>query len=88
MHWWLENIPKACRDIHLPKVDFTIHTDVNGSGLGGTDEFSPIGGRWGKDENKHINYLELKSIFNSIQCYHFWWQGCSILELSLIIPLQ
>ena len=84
----LENIPKACRNIHLPKVDFTIHTDASESGLGATHKFSPIGGRWGKDKNKHINYVELNSVFNGIQGYHFWWQGCSILELSLIIPLQ
>ena len=88
MHWCLENIPKACRDILLPKVDFTILPDASASGVGAKDEFSPIGGRWGKDENKHINYLELKPIFNGIQGYHFWWQGYSILELSLIIPLQ
>ena len=84
----LENIPKTCRNIHLPKVDFTIHTDASESGLGATHKFSPIGGRWGKDKNKHINYVELNSVFNGIQGYHFWWQGCSILELSLIIPLQ
>ena len=88
MHWCLENIPKACRDILLPKVDFTILPDASASGVGAKDVFSPIVGRWGKDENKHMNYLELKPIFKSIQGYHFWWQGYSILELSLIIPLQ
>lgn len=51
------------------KVDFIIHTEVSVFGLGAIDGFSPIGGRWVKHENGHINYLELKATLN----YHLWW---------------
>ena len=70
-----KNTPKAYRDLHLRKVDFTIHTDASESGLRDTDGFSPLGGSWWKHENKHIDYLELKAIFNDLQGYYIWSQG-------------
>lgn len=58
LYCWLENIPNACRKIHLRKVDFTIPKDPSESDWGATDGFY-----------NHINYLELKAIFNATQSY-------------------
>ena len=43
LHWWLKEIPKACTNIHLPKVDFVIHTDGSQTGFGATDGNNPSG---------------------------------------------
>ena len=75
LYWWLKNIPRACRNIHLPQVDFVIYTDASETGWGATDSVSPIGGKWEKHENGHINFLELKAILKAIQGYHLYWQG-------------
>ena len=42
-HWWLKEISKACTNIHLPKVDFAIHTDASQTGWGATDGDNPTG---------------------------------------------
>ena len=63
LHWWLKEIPKACTNIHLPKVDFVIHTDASQTGWGATDVNNPTGGKWLENQEDHINYLELKAIF-------------------------
>ena len=44
--WWLKEIPKVCTNIHLPKVDFAIHTDASQTGWGATDGNNPTGGKW------------------------------------------
>ena len=41
---WLKEIPKACRNINLPKVDFVIYTDASQNGWGATDGNNPT--RW------------------------------------------
>ena len=63
LHWWLKEIPKPCTNIHLPKVDFVIHTDASQTGWGATDANNPTGGKWLENQEDHINYLELKAIF-------------------------
>ena len=45
LYWWLQHIPKACRHIHLTKIDFTICTDASELGWEATDGCFPIGGR-------------------------------------------
>ena len=44
LHWWLKEIPKVYTNIHLPKVDFLIHTDASQAGWGTTDVNNPTGG--------------------------------------------
>ena len=48
LHWWLKEIPKVYTNIHLPKVDFVIHTDASQAGWGTTDVNNPTGGVVGK----------------------------------------
>ena len=57
LHWWLQHIPKACRHIHLPKINFTIYADASELGWGATDECFPIGGKWDANKQSHINFL-------------------------------
>ena len=44
LHWWLKEIPKACRNIYLPTVDFVIHIDASQTGWGATEGNNPTGG--------------------------------------------
>ena len=73
--WWLKEIPKACTNIHLPKVDFVIHTDASQTGWGATDGNNPTGGKWLENQDYHINYLELKAIFLAVRVYQRYWRG-------------
>ena len=73
--WWLKEIPKACTNIHLPKVDFVIHTDASQTGWGATDGNNPTGGKWLENQGYHINYLELKAIFLAVRVYQRYWRG-------------
>ena len=43
LHWWLQHIPNTCRDIHLPKICFTIYTSASALGWGATGGCFPIG---------------------------------------------
>ena len=74
-HWWLQHIPKACRHIHLPKIDFTIYTDASELGWGATNGCFPIGERWDANEQSHINFLELKAVFLALNRYYKSWKG-------------
>ena len=47
----------ACTDIHLPKVDFVIHTDASQTGWGAIDGNNPTGGKWLENQEDHMNYL-------------------------------
>ena len=75
LHWWLKEIPKACTNIHLPKVDFVIHTNASQTGWGATDRNNPTGGKWLENQEDHINYLELKAIFLAVRAYQRYWRG-------------
>ena len=75
LHWWLQHIPNACRHIHLPKIDFTIYTDASELGWGATDGCFPTEGRWGANEQSHINFLELKAVFLALNRYYESWKG-------------
>ena len=75
LHWWLKEIPKACTNIHLPKVDFVIHTDASQTGWGATDGNNPTGEEWLENQEYHINYLKLKVIFLAVMAYQRYWRG-------------
>ena len=74
LHWWLQHIPKACRHIHLPKIDFTLYTVASELGWGATEGCFPIGERWGTNEQSHINFLELKAVFLALNRYCRSWK--------------
>ena len=47
LYWWLKEILKVvCRNIHLPKVDFLIHTDASQTGWGGAGVSNPTERKW------------------------------------------
>ena len=70
LNWWLESTPKAMAYILLPEVNFIINTDASESGWRATNNISPNGGIWDKnDKEYHINYLELKAIYLAIKAY-------------------
>ena len=69
LNWWLEHIDSSVFRIHSPKVDLVIATDASELGWGATDGKKPTGGRWGINENSHINLLELKAIHLALCSY-------------------
>ena len=44
LRWWLNEISKGCKNIHLPKADLVIHTDASQTGWGATDGNNPTRG--------------------------------------------
>ena len=74
LHWWLQGIHKACRDIHLPQIDFIIYSDASELGWGATDGFFPIRRRWAANEQSHINFLELNTAFLALNRYYKFWK--------------
>ena len=82
LHWWLQHIPNACKHIHLPKIDFTIYTDASELGWGATDGCFPIGERWDANEQSHINFLELKSVFLALNRYYKSWKGSRYIRIK------
>ena len=75
LHWWLKEIPSACRNIHLSKVDFVIHTDASQTSWGATDGNNSSGEIWLENQEYHNNYLELKAIFLAVRAYQRYWRG-------------
>lgn len=49
LHWWLKEIQKALRSIHLPKLDFVISFDASQTGWGAIDG-NNSGGKWLKNQ--------------------------------------
>ena len=62
-------------NIHLPDIDFTIHTDASKISMGATDGNSPTNDKWIEEKGNHINYLELKAIFLAVKSYRRYWLG-------------
>ena len=75
LNWWLTEIPHARMNIHLPDIDFTIHTDASKISMGATDGNSPTNDKWIEEKGNHINYLELKAIFLAVKSYSRYWLG-------------
>ena len=69
LEWWIHNIPHTFKNIVIPNVDITIHTDASLTGWGITDDITPSGGQWLPQELEHINILELKAAYFGILAY-------------------
>ena len=68
LNWWLESTPKAMAYTLLPEVNFIINTDASESGWRTTNNISPDGGIWDKnDKEYYINCLELTAIYLAIK---------------------
>ena len=69
LHWWVLNI-ESCNGspVVTPPPDLTIYTDASKRGWGGICLNQQANGKWSASEKLlHINFLELKSAFLSIQ---------------------
>ena len=75
LHWQFKQFPKACTNIHLTKVDFVIHTDARQAGWEATDGNNSTWGKWLKNQEYQINYLELKAIFLAVRAQQRYWRG-------------
>ena len=60
--WWLNNFPKSSCLIRGTTPDMSIDTDASMQGCGAHLGEHTIGGRWLKEEQDHINVLELCAI--------------------------
>ena len=82
LHCCFQHIRKACRHIHLPKIDFTIYADTSELGWGATDGCFPIGKRWEANEQSHTNFLELKAVFSALNRSYKSWKGSRHIKIK------
>jgi hypothetical protein len=72
LRWWLTPSAFEHKKLSLPPVILKLQTDASLSGWGcfNTSTGESAGGRWSICEsNNHINWLELKACFLSLQCF-------------------
>ena len=72
LNWWISNIDKAFKPISHGPPYRRIETDSSMTGYGGHDVTNglDISGMWLDSEKElHINYLELKAVFLSLQAF-------------------
>lgn len=72
-NWWLNEIPHAKRDIHLPDIDFTTNTDASEVGWEATYGSYHTGSEWLEEKGNLISYLELKAIYLAVKSYSRYW---------------
>ena len=61
--WWIENVDKFPKPIHLPPFTTEMYSDASGSGFGISCEGQKTQGLWNKNEQDlHINAQELLAI--------------------------
>ncbi len=71
LRWWRDNIMISKRDIIVPPVDVTMYSDASMKGWGGhTADNDSTGGDWSMaEQNMHINELELRAAFLTLQAF-------------------
>lgn len=68
--WWIDNITTQDRKIFRPGTDINLYTDASNIGWGCHLNQRCTGGGWSSGERSlHINALELKAIFLSLQTF-------------------
>ena len=82
LNWWLTEIPHARRNICLPDIDITIHTDASKIGWGETDGNNPTDDKLIEEKENHINYLELKAIYLAGTSYRRYWLGKKHIQVN------
>ena len=82
LNWWLTEIPHARRNIYLPDIDITIHTDASKIGWGETDGNNPTDDKLIEEKENHINYLELKAIYLAGTSYRRYWLGKKHIQVN------
>lgn len=72
LYWWINNIERAYRPIVLSKPDIIIESDSSLIGYGAINKTShtTFSGLWSKSDSElHINFLEMKAAFLSLQYF-------------------
>ena len=72
LNWWISNIDRAFKPISHGPPYRRIETDSSMTGYGGNDVTNglDISGMWLDSEKElHINHLELKAVFLSLQAF-------------------
>ena len=68
LQWWVDNIDNSFNVIQHEPPSLVINTDASKIGWGGVLDNITCGGRWTPQESdKHINCLELRAAFFSLQ---------------------
>ena len=63
LHWWVNNVTLAFRNITQTNPDLTLTTDTSTIGWGAVRGDQKTGELWILEEQAfHINYLELKAV--------------------------
>ena len=63
LHWWVQNVTSAFRNIMPTDPDLILTTDASNTGWGAVQGTQKTGGLWDLEEQAfHINYLELKAV--------------------------
>ncbi len=78
--WWVENIIPSIRYVVYPNPILTLYSDASKKGWGGHIENGPsTGGDWTESEAQdHINVLELKGAFLTLQCVASNYKNCHV----------
>ncbi len=71
LQWWIDTILSSIKFVKVPKVDLTLFSDASNKGWGGhIENGASTGGDWSAIEMKsHINILELKAAFLTLQSF-------------------
>lgn len=70
LSWWLTREHVIASSFSVPKATLTLFSDASLLGWGAYDGSTSAGGRWTPDEQSHhINWLELKACWLSLQTF-------------------
>ncbi|XP_053381919.1 uncharacterized protein LOC128549340 [Mercenaria mercenaria] len=85
LQWWIRNIDFSFRHINLPDPVMYIESDSSNFGWGAYDRTNDVkvSGLWSSQEKiHHINYLELKAAFCTLQ---FLCENCANAHIHLML---
>jgi len=80
LQWWINNIQQSVRFAVYPAPRLVLYSDASCKGWGGHIENGPsTGGDWSAEEAEdHINVLELKGAFLTLQTFADEYEDCHI----------
>ena len=83
IRWWINNLPRAKKDIKMSSPDHVLTTDASLLGWGAVVEDQSTGGRWTENESElHINVLELKAVLFGLKAFYRQARNTDILVKS------
>lgn len=80
LFWWLNQIEGSNQNIKAPDYNLVIYSDASKSGWGACCNNQDAKGFWHqREEDEHINVLELKAAFYGLKTFAKHLKDCSIL---------